>query len=128
MAVGGSGKGEYHQQDSLTDHQDGRLLGAGRMAQLPPPTGTSPAMDPTGVSELPATPSQQSVNSGATPASRHIVSMPSSSGAGGRESEISGFTVSAQQSPQLKEQSPLIHQSLFELEDSSSRTFVGRRR
>ncbi|KAL7800251.1 hypothetical protein V8C37DRAFT_364634 [Trichoderma ceciliae] len=144
-AIDGSGKGtmDEHREDSLTDYmyQDGALaashtlLGgrrgsnsaaAGRqMAQLSP-TQTSPALRSPAISELPATPSQQSVNSGASPATRHIVSMTSSNGAGGRESAISGLSVSAQQTPHLKQQSPLIHQSLFELEDSSSRTFVGR--
>jgi hypothetical protein len=129
IAVGGSGK------DALTDYHDGTaaashtLLGgrgnaaAGQMAQLP----TSPALHSPAISELPATPSQQSINSGATPAARHIVSMSSSSGAGARESAISGLSASAQLTPQMKQQqSPLMHQSLFELEDSSSRTLMGR--
>ncbi|RFU80138.1 hypothetical protein TARUN_2053 [Trichoderma arundinaceum] len=141
MAVGGSGKTRLDEdrEDLLTDYQDGKpaashtLLGghsgntaAGQLV-LFPPAQASPALKSPVISELPATPSQQSVNSGVTPATRHIASMSSLNGAGGRESAISGITASAQQSPQLKQQSPLIHQSLFELEGSSSRAFVGRK-
>ncbi|KAM0261489.1 hypothetical protein ACHAQJ_002170 [Trichoderma viride] len=126
-AVGGSGK-DY--QDGTAAASDTLLGGggngaaAGHMAQL----STSPPLQSPAISELPATPSQQSINSGATPAAtRHIVSMSSSSGAGGRESAISGFSASVQQTPHMKQQpSPLVHQSLFELEDSSSRTLMER--
>lgn len=132
IAVGGSGSGrkDEYGEDSLTEYQHGTtntLLGAGAAGQMAQSQHAqlSPGLEST-ISELPATPSQQSINSGATPATRNIVSMASSNGVTGRESELSGLTVSAQQTPQLKQQSPLIHQSLFELEDSSSRTFVGR--
>ncbi|KAL7948657.1 hypothetical protein V8C42DRAFT_256679 [Trichoderma barbatum] len=113
----GLGRKDEYGEDTLTEYQDGtahthnRLgAGAGQMehAQLSPGLESS-------ISELPATPS--------TPGNRHIVSMTSSDGVTGRESELSGLSAP---SPPPKQQSPLIHQSLFELEDSSSRTFVGR--
>ncbi|KAK1244407.1 hypothetical protein MKX07_003206 [Trichoderma sp. CBMAI-0711] len=122
---GGSGrKDEYGGEDSLAEHHDGRLLGAGRRrggggggggAGQIPQAEPSPGLESV-ISELPATPSQQSITSGATPG-RPVVSMVSSSGGGGgvtgRESDASGYTAKLQHSP-------LMHQTLFELEDSST--------
>lgn len=111
---GSGGKDEYGGEDSLAEHRDGRLLGveaAGGAAGQIPQAEPSPGLESV-ISELPATPSQQSITSGATPA-RPIVSMVSPSGVTGRESDASGYAA--------KPQSPLIHQTLFELEDSSTR-------
>ncbi|PTB64845.1 hypothetical protein BBK36DRAFT_21576 [Trichoderma citrinoviride] len=115
-ADGGSGrKDEYGGEDSLAEqHRDGTLLGVGATrggAGQIPQAEPSPGLDSV-ISELPASPSQHSITSGATPG-RPIVSMVSASGATGRESDASGYTA--------KEHSPLIHQTLFELEDSSIR-------
>lgn len=132
MAAGGSGSSKSRMDEFREDaHVYGvshRLLGGRmrsgdnamteQMAELPP-SETSPGLKSPAISELPATPSQQSITSSATPATKHIASMASSNGMNGRESAISGLTASAQPSP-------LVQQSLFELEDSSSRTFVGR--
>ncbi|EHK20820.1 uncharacterized protein TRIVIDRAFT_230997 [Trichoderma virens Gv29-8] len=118
----GSGRKDEYGEDSPTEYQDGtrhrHTLGAGaaQMAQSLH-AQPSPGLESV-ISELPASPS--------TPGNRHIISMGSSDGVTGRESELSGLSVSTQQNPHQKQHSPLIHQSLFELEDSSSRTFVGR--
>ncbi|KAM0521928.1 hypothetical protein ACHAPE_002492 [Trichoderma viride] len=128
FAVGRSGK------DSLTEHRDrtgrGNAAAVGQMAELPP----SPCLKSPAISELPATPSQLSISSGTTPAPRHIASLMRSQGSqrsqgpAGRESSISGFSAPTQPASHIKpEQSPLIHQTLFELEDSSSRAFMERR-
>ncbi|KAL6697278.1 hypothetical protein J3F84DRAFT_283219 [Trichoderma pleuroticola] len=124
ITASGSGKRGDYGDDSLTEYQDKTAAnthelsgaGAGQMAQA---TSTSQALHAaqpspgleSPISELPATPS--------TPGNRHFVSVGSSDGVTGRESELSGVSASPKQSP-------LLHQSLFELEDSSSRTFVGR--
>ncbi|KAH0491892.1 hypothetical protein TgHK011_003294 [Trichoderma gracile] len=115
---GSSGrKDEYGGEDSLASHRDGRLLGAGAAgrgggAGQIPQAEPSPGLESV-ISELPATPSQQSITSGATPG-RPIVSMVSSSGGvTGRESDASGYTAK-------QPHSPLMHQTLFELEDSSA--------
>ncbi|KAL7910400.1 hypothetical protein GGI35DRAFT_364518 [Trichoderma velutinum] len=118
ITASGTGRKDEYGEDSLTEYQDKTAnthelsgAGAGQMAQSqslhaqPSPGLESP------ISELPATPS--------TPGNRHFVSVGSSDGVTGRESELSGISASPKQSP-------LLHQSLFELEDSSSRTFVGR--
>ncbi|KAL6852167.1 hypothetical protein J3F83DRAFT_756828 [Trichoderma novae-zelandiae] len=124
-AVGGSSgrKDEYGGGDSLAEYRDGTLLGAAGAGQIPQ-AELSPGLE-SAISELPATPSQQSFTQGATPG-RRVVSAVSSSGVTGRESDASGYAASAAaaaaQSPQLKQHSPMIHQqTLFELEDSSSR-------
>lgn len=134
FAVGRSGK------DSLTEHRDrtapsllggrGNAAVVEQMAELPP----SPRLKSPAISELPATPSQLSISSGTTPAPRHIASLmrsqgfQGSQGPAGRESSISGFSAPTQPASHMKqEQSPLIHQTLFELEDSSSRALMGRR-
>lgn len=120
-ADGSSGRKDeypYGGGDSLAEHRGGRLLGVradatgrGRGAGQIPQAEPSPGLESV-ISELPATPTQQSsILSGATPG-RPIVSMASSSGVTGRESDASGYTA--------KPQSPLVHQTLFELEDSSS--------
>lgn len=115
---GSSRKDEYGGEDSLAEHHDGRLLGAGRggggggRAGHIPQAEPSPGLESV-ISELPATPSQQSITSPGRP----VVSMVSSSGGGGgvtgRESDASGYTAKLQHSP-------LMHQTLFELEDSST--------
>lgn len=122
ITASGTGRKDEYGDDSLTEYHDKtaanahELSGAGagsQMAQsqaLHATAQPSPGLE-SPISELPATPS--------TPGNRHFVSVGSSDGVTGRESELSGISASPKQSP-------LLHQSLFELEDSSSRTFVGR--
>ncbi|KAL6812466.1 hypothetical protein J3E69DRAFT_371341 [Trichoderma sp. SZMC 28015] len=121
ITASGTGRKDEYGDDSLTEYHDKTAAnthelsgaGAGQMAQsqaLHAGAQPSPGLE-SPISELPATPS--------TPGNRHFVSVGSSDGVTGRESELSGISASPKQSP-------LLHQSLFELEDSSSRTFVGR--
>ncbi|KAL7961228.1 hypothetical protein V8C34DRAFT_23852 [Trichoderma compactum] len=125
VTASGTGRKDEYGDDSLTEYHDKtaanthELSGAGagqiQMAQsqsraLHAAAQPSPGLE-SPISELPATPS--------TPGNRHFVSVGSSDGVTGRESELSGVSASPKQSP-------LLHQSMFELEDSSSRTFVGR--